>query len=97
MKIKAFILILCMLLLVSCSEAIEFTDTEDDYYGFSENVEEPEDDEGPTYLINTNSKKIHYIHCGTGERTSEKNRDYFTGDISYLLENGYTTCKNCFE
>ena len=95
MKIKAVILISCMLLLVSCTEVVDFTDS-DDYYGFSENVEELEDDEGPTYLINTNSKKIHYIHCGTGERTSEKNRDYFTGDINYLLGKGYTTCKNCF-
>ena len=133
MKIKAFILILCMLLLVSCTEAIEFTDTEDDYYGITENIEknaydvtkgvekvpniteemnlndilenieeydEQYDEEevtGPTYLLNTNSKKIHYMHCGTGQRTKEKNRDYFTGDVSYLLGKGYTTCKNCFE
>ncbi len=110
MKIRAVILILCMLLLVSCTEAVEFTDTEDDYYGITEDIEESyydideyedeeyEDEEyEETYLINVSSKKIHYMHCGTGQRTKEKNRDYFKGDVSYLLGKGYTTCKNCFE
>ncbi len=92
-----------MFLLVSCTEAVEFTDAEDDYYGVAEDIEESyydieEDEEATeTYLLNVNSKKIHYMHCGTGQRTKEKNRDYFTGDIDDLFRRGYTVCKNCFD
>ena len=104
MKIKITALILCVFLLISCTEAVKYIETEDDYYGISENIEEnyyeiEEDQEvtGETYLLNTSSKKIHYISCGTGQRTKDKNRQYFTGDIDTLFSKGYTVCGNCFK
>lgn len=96
MKIKVLILILCMFLLISCTDAMKYTEVEDDYYGITENIEEKEEVTSDTYLLNVSSKKIHYIHCGTGQRTKEKNRDYFTGDIDDLFTKGYTVCGNCF-
>ena len=50
-----------------------------------------------TYVLNTESKKIHYSTCYHAERISESKRKEHSGDISELLENGYTTCGTCFK
>ena len=49
------------------------------------------------YVLNTDSKKIHHTDCYHVKSLSESKRKDHTGDISELLENGYTTCGACFE
>lgn len=60
----------------------------------SESTPSPED---TLYILNTNSKKIHYSSCYHSKNLSEEKREEYTGDISKLLENGYTTCGTCFK
>ena len=50
-----------------------------------------------TYILNTNSKKIHYPDCPSVSRMSDANKETYTGDINVLLGQGYTTCGNCFK
>lgn len=49
------------------------------------------------YILNTNSKKIHYPHCGSAKQIADKNRQEFSGNIDTLFDRGYTTCGNCFK
>lgn len=59
---------------------------------------EPEPDTETTnkYVLNTNTKKIHYPDCSSAAKISEKNRAEYEGAISDLINNqGYTTCGNC--
>lgn len=49
------------------------------------------------YIININSKKIHLENCNSVTSMSEKNKEYFSGNIDELLNNGYEKCKNCLE
>jgi len=49
-----------------------------------------------TYVLNTDSKKIHKPTCGTGDLILPENRKNFCGSIEELLEDGYTKCGNCF-
>lgn len=48
------------------------------------------------YILNTNTKKIHYPDCSSVQNMAEKNKQEYTGDIADLLDDGYTTCGNCF-
>ena len=64
--------------------------------GGNDDTEEGEPDgEEHTYVINTSTKKIHYPDCGSVKNMSEKNKGYYDGSISDLLDQGYTTCGNC--
>ena len=48
-----------------------------------------------TYILNTNTKKIHYPDCPSLDDTKEKNKEIFNGSREYLIENGYTPCSRC--
>ena len=48
-----------------------------------------------TYVLNTNSKKIHKPTCGGLANTKEENKQTYTGDIQTLLDQGYEKCKTC--
>lgn len=49
------------------------------------------------YVLNTNSKKIHKSDCSGAVSIKEENRQNYTGTLSELEKQGYTTCKTCFE
>ena len=49
-----------------------------------------------TYVLNTNSKKIHKPHCASVGDISPKNRKDYKGAVDSLLSQGYETCKSCF-
>ena len=51
---------------------------------------------GVTYILNTNSHKIHKLTCGTGDLIIPENRKVYKGDIEDLYNQGYTKCGNCF-
>ena len=50
-----------------------------------------------TYILNTNTKKIHYVTCGEVKKISEKNKKEVTTTLEELLGSGYATCKKCFK
>ena len=57
--------------------------------------EEPDNTEYE-YVLNTNTKKIHYPDCSSVSRMSEKNKAFYTGPIADLINNqGYTPCGTC--
>ena len=47
------------------------------------------------YILNTNSKKIHYPNCHSVKRMSEKNKKNSGLSKSELINQGYDPCKNC--
>lgn len=49
-----------------------------------------------TYILNTNTKKIHYPGCSSVKRMKDKNKESYSGSLDALLSSGYTKCKNCF-
>lgn len=63
----------------------------------------PETTEAPTagektetaYVLNTNSKKIHYPTCESVQKMKPSNKKEYTGTIEDLLKQGYVPCKMC--
>lgn len=49
-----------------------------------------------TYVLNTGTKKIHRPGCSSVKDMKEANKQEYTGNIEDLLDDGYTTCGNCF-
>lgn len=49
-----------------------------------------------TYILNTNSKKIHHVGCSAANRISSSNKKTTTKSLSSLLSEGYTKCGLCF-
>ncbi len=50
------------------------------------------------YVINTNSKKIHFIDCSFVKRTSEENKktvEMSKNELNNYLNDGYEFCKTC--
>lgn len=56
---------------------------------------ETEITESETYIINSNSKKIHRETCSQVSKISEENKETYVGDIQSLINIGYTTCGIC--
>lgn len=50
-----------------------------------------------SYILNTNSKKIHTADCGNAAKISEKNKQEYSGDISELVSEGYEKAGCCFD
>ena len=50
-----------------------------------------------TYILNTNSKKIHLPTCSSASSISDKNKKEYKGYLSDLLNGGYTKCSSCFD
>lgn len=48
-----------------------------------------------TYVLNTNTKKIHKPTCSSAINMNQSNRQEYTGKISDLLNNGYLACGSC--
>lgn len=51
--------------------------------------------EGTEYIRNINTKKFHVPTCESVSKMKEKNKEYFSGKRSQLLEEGYEPCGNC--
>lgn len=49
-----------------------------------------------TFVLNTNTKKIHWPTCPSAARIAEKNRQEVSESLDSLLLRGYEKCKNCF-
>ena len=49
---------------------------------------------GKTYVLNTNTKKIHLPECSSVDKMSESNKAY-TDDYDKAIADGYEPCKIC--
>lgn len=52
------------------------------------------EDGGTTYVLNTNSKKIHYASCSSVDDMKESNKA-FTNDYNQAIADGYKPCGRC--
>lgn len=52
-------------------------------------------EQSQTYILNKNTKKIHYPWCSSVDDMAEHNKQEFTGDINEMISQGYSTCKRC--
>ncbi|MCM1543587.1 MAG: hypothetical protein NC121_20370, partial [Blautia sp.] len=50
-----------------------------------------------TYVLNTNSKKIHHPSCSSVPKIAPKNYATSSESLDTLKAAGYTTCGNCFK
>lgn len=51
--------------------------------------------ESVTYILNTNTKKIHLPDCSSVSTIAEQNKEESTDSIEILEQEGYTRCKRC--
>lgn len=58
--------------------------------------EEKDDVISETYILNTNTKKIHIVGCYSINRMSEKNKKTYTGSVQDIMNQGYSKCGNCW-
>lgn len=56
---------------------------------------EQADDEKQTYILNTNTKKIHLPTCSSVDQMKETNRQTYEGTLEELKNMGYSPCKRC--
>lgn len=55
----------------------------------------PQESQGITYVLNTNTKKFHYPTCSSVDDMKEKNKQIYTGSREEVINMGYVTCKRC--
>ncbi|MGN0970274.1 MAG: MBL fold metallo-hydrolase, partial [Evtepia sp.] len=48
-----------------------------------------------TYVLNTNTMKFHYADCSSAQKISDKNKGYYTGSRTELIQLGYSPCGIC--
>lgn len=48
-----------------------------------------------SYILNTNTKKIHLPTCKYAKSISSHNKDAYQGDIDLLIKQGYEGCRAC--
>lgn len=47
------------------------------------------------FMINTGTKKFHYINCSSVKQISDKNKKPYEGSRNLLISEGYRACKKC--
>lgn len=55
----------------------------------------PQESQGITYVLNTNTKKFHYPTCSSVDDMKEKNKQIYTGSREEVINMGYVPCKWC--
>lgn len=55
----------------------------------------PQETQGITYVLNTNTKKFHYPTCSSVDDMKEKNKQIYTGSREEVINMGYVPCKRC--
>lgn len=94
--------VICILFYSICNietnntaENSEYTKPSTDSIIITEETEESKTEEGRTYIINTNSGKIHYIWCYSVDIMKDSNKKYIVDTIENLIDKGYSPCGNC--
>ena len=55
----------------------------------------PQETQGTTYVLNTNTMKFHYPSCSSVDQMKEKNKEIYTGNREDVINMGYVPCKRC--
>ena len=55
----------------------------------------PQESQGITYVLNTNTMKFHYPTCSSVDDMKEKNKEIYTGSREDVINMGYVPCKRC--
>ena len=55
----------------------------------------PQESQGITYVLNTNTKTFHYPTCSSVDDMKEKNKQIYTGSREEVINMGYVPCKRC--
>ena len=66
--------------------------------GNAGNEETPDNnsgEEGPKYILNTSSKKVHIPTCGSVSTMVDKNKQEYNGELADILSQGYAKCGAC--
>ena len=66
--------------------------------GSADNEQKPNENEGengPKYILNTSSKKVHIPTCGSVSTMSDKNKQEYNGELADILAEGYQKCGAC--
>lgn len=97
-RLLALLLALIMLFsLISCNKKNPHDNYHPDYS--QQNSQHDEDQQGAegkvTYVYSVVSKTLHLPDCYHISRMNEDYKFTFTGNISELLEKGYTICRDC--
>lgn len=61
----------------------------------SESIENNQNATTQTYILNTNTKKIHRPTCSSIGQMKEKNKQTYEGTVEELENMGYAPCKKC--
>ena len=56
---------------------------------------ENEGENGPKYILNTSSKKVHIPTCGSVSTMVDKNKQEYNGELADILAEGYQKCGAC--
>ena len=56
---------------------------------------ENEGEDGPKYILNTSSKKVHIPTCGSVSTMVDKNKQEYNGELADILAEGYSKCGVC--
>lgn len=67
--------------------------------GSTEDGDQSQDDNtgenGPKYILNTSSKKVHIPTCSSVTQMSDKNKQEYNGELADILAEGYQKCGAC--
>ena len=55
----------------------------------------PQESQGITIVLNTNTMKFHYPTCSSVDDMKEKNKQIYTGSREEVINMGYVHCKRC--
>lgn len=59
------------------------------------NYNEPVEDKGQNYVLNTNTMKFHYPSCSSAKKIKPENRGDFYGTRDQAIAKGYDSCGIC--
>lgn len=76
------------------SSAVTTSETTEETVPETESVTSAEKSNGITYVLNTNTKRIHYTDCASVKKIKPKNYDT-TDDFDKAISDGFTPCGNC--
>lgn len=63
----------------------------------TEEIEEPQEvkTQGTDYILNTNTKKFHYLTCSSVKQMKDQNKKEYNGSRDDVISMGYDPCKKC--
>ena len=72
-------------------------ETQDDQTNDRSSSLDSYESEERSYVLNTNSKKIHLPDCSSVDDMKEKNKKQVTDSLDNLKEQGYKPCQRCLK